>query len=173
VVYSKDGKYTPSILMATGEVGFLDKQLLTCSLPGSSQYYEWAAKSQVLATTEEDSMERIEATNPEQLTHHMISHSPENNPSIGAATVFAAGMTALLFSFLGLLIGLDRAPGSFYTYGLSCLFWPVTSMIALGALVGGSLGFVFGAIAHSSDEPTVTAVKVNASPISHSLVKSR
>jgi hypothetical protein len=85
---------------------------------------------------------------------HPISHSPHNNPSIAASSFFGMVMTAGLFAFLGLLIGLDRAPGSFYSYGLSCFFWPIVSMILLGSVVGGSLGYVFGAIAHASDDTT-------------------
>ena len=94
-------------------------------------------------------MERTTATT--ENNHQPISHSPHNNPSIAAASLFGMAITAVLFAILGFCIGLDRAPGSFYAYGLSCFFWPIVSMTVLGSLVGGSLGFVFGSIAHASD----------------------
>ncbi len=86
-----------------------------------------------------------------ETNQHPISHSPHNNPSILAASLFGMAITAALFAVLGIFIGFDRAQGSFYAYGLSCFFWPVVSMVALGAVVGGSLGFVFGHIGHASD----------------------
>lgn len=103
--------------------------------------------------------------------HHPISHSPHNNPSIAAASLYGMAITAVLFAILGFCIGLDRAPGSFYAYGLSCFFWPIVSMTALGCAVGGSLGFVFGSIAHASDvapeESEATIVVKESKPVSH------
>jgi hypothetical protein len=60
-------------------------------------------------------------------------------------------ITIACFLPLGVLIGIDRAPGSFYVYGFSCFIWPMVSVIALGVAIGGSLGYVFGAIGHASD----------------------
>jgi len=84
---------------------------------------------------------------PAQLhsTQHVDSHS------IKDAVIFGMKFTIGCFIPLGLLIGNDRAPGSYYTYGLSCFIWPMISCIALGAMIGGSLGYVFGAIGHASD----------------------
>ena len=112
-------------------------------------------------------MDRIQNKTTAGANQHPISHSVHNNPSIAATALYGAALTAGLFVPLGLLIGLDRAPGSFYSYGLSCFFWPGVSMVLLGSIVGASLGFVFGSIAHGSDDPTpesaaVSPNKVNA-----------
>jgi len=84
-------------------------------------------------------------------TEHVESHNT------GDSIIYGAKICVACFIILGLFIGYNRTPGSFYTYGLSCFVWPMISCIALGAIVGGALGFVFGAIAHASDP-------VNAGP---------
>jgi len=106
-------------------------------------------------------MDRIEGTSTTQPVHHKHAHSPGDNPSIGAATLYGMALTAALFVPLGILIGIDRAPGSFYTYGLSCFVWPVASMVVLGGIVGAALGFTFGSIAHSSDDVPEVPATVN------------
>ena len=89
---------------------------------------------------------------------HVESHS------IKDSVVFGILVSLPGFIILGLLIGNDRVPGSYYTYGLSTFFWPTVAMIALGTAVGGSLGFVFGSIAHASDPVPETANAVEAAP---------
>lgn len=80
---------------------------------------------------------------------HVQAHVDEH--SIRDAVFFGMKITTACCIPLGLFIGNDRAQGSYYTYGLSCFFWPMVFCIALGIVVGGSLGYVFGAIGHASD----------------------
>lgn len=78
-------------------------------------------------------------------SHHIESKS------IGSAMGLGALEMMVGFGFLGLLVGYDRAPGSLYSYGISCYVWPVIGLAALGAVLGAALGFVFGSISHGSD----------------------
>ncbi len=80
---------------------------------------------------------------------HASSHVDSH--SIHDAVMFGMKITIACFLPFGLLIGNNRVPGSYYTYGLSCFIWPVISCIVLGAAIGASLGYVFGAIGHASD----------------------
>jgi len=92
-------------------------------------------------------------------TQETSSHLPANlhaakhvdSHSIGDSVKYGMLITIGCFIPLGVMIGMDRAPGSFYVYGFSCFIWPMISCIGLGAAIGGSLGYVFGAIGHASD----------------------
>ena len=101
----------------------------------------------------------MERTHTTSIVVTANTHEEHDQPSILAATLYGSALTAVLFSFLGVLIGNDRAPGSYYAYGLSCFFWPVCSTVLIGAVVGGSLGWVFGWIGHASAPVAVTVIK--------------
>lgn len=111
-------------------------------------------------------MDRTDSLTGQNLPHKHV-HSPHDNPTILASSLYGMAITAGLFAILGMFIGYDRAPGAFYAYGLSCFIWPMVGMIALGSVVGGSLGYVFGAIAHCNDDVAlVEAEKVSSSKTS-------
>ena len=113
----------------------------------------------------ENLMDRTDSLTGQNVPHKHV-HSPHDNPSILMSSLYGMAITTALFVPLGLFIGFDRAPGAFYQYGLSCFIWPVVGMMALGSVVGGSLGYVFGAIAHCMDDPELVAADKAAAKIS-------
>ncbi len=65
---------------------------------------------------------------------------------------------------LGFFIGLDRAPGSFYTYGISCFIWPMIFAIGMGAFLGGSIGYISAAILHGGEYGPHVAETADVAP---------
>lgn len=88
---------------------------------------------------------RAGMTAPVHVNQHVDPHNKVD------AMIFGMKITIGCCLPLGVLIGIDRAPGSFYAYGLSCFMWPIITSIVLGAAIGASLGFVFDAVGHASD----------------------
>jgi len=74
---------------------------------------------------------------------------------------YSMALTIVCFIPMGFIVGIDRSPGSFSIYGLSCFIWPIIACVGIGATVGWSLGFIFGAVSHASDpDPSPTKVEV-------------
>jgi hypothetical protein len=102
-------------------------------------------------------------SNHETLTVETKQLHPQvhvDNHSIYDAVRFSTILSIICFLPFGLLVGIDRGPGPFLTYGLSYFFWPMVAAVGLGAMFGGGLGFIIGAIMHASD-PTPEPTKVD------------
>lgn len=82
---------------------------------------------------------------------HIDPHSKTDS------VMFAIKVSVLCSLPFGFLMGLDRAPGSFYAYGISCFIWPMVAAIVIGVVLGSALGSVFAAITHASDPDAVKA----------------